>query len=49
MPHAGTPLRLKAVKAAVILYTGHTDFTADDSPTFTVVGERDGIANPAVM
>jgi acetyl esterase/lipase len=34
---------------AVILYTGHTDFTANDPPTFTVVGERDSIANPAVM
>ena len=34
---------------AVILYTGHTDFTAEDPPTFTVVGERDGIANPAAM
>jgi acetyl esterase/lipase len=34
---------------AVILYTGHSDFTANDPPTFTVVGERDGIANPAVM
>jgi len=34
---------------AVILYTGHSDFTAHDPPTFTVVGERDSIANPAVM
>jgi len=34
---------------AVILYTGHSDFTANDPPTFTVVGERDSIANPAVM
>jgi len=35
--------------AAVILYTGHSDFTANDPPTFTIVGERDGIASPAVM
>jgi len=34
---------------AVILYTGHSDFTSNDPPTFTVVGERDSIANPAVM
>jgi acetyl esterase/lipase len=34
---------------AVILYTGHSDFTINDPPTFTVVGERDRIANPATM
>jgi acetyl esterase/lipase len=34
---------------AVILYTGHSDYTANDPPTFTVVGERDGIASPAAM
>jgi acetyl esterase/lipase len=34
---------------AVIAYTGHTDWARNDPPTFTIVGERDGIANPAVM
>jgi acetyl esterase/lipase len=34
---------------AVIAYTGHTDFTNDDPPTFTIVGDRDGIASPATM
>jgi acetyl esterase/lipase len=34
---------------AVIAYTGHTDWTQNDPPTFTIVGERDSIANPAVM
>ncbi|MDR2300944.1 MAG: alpha/beta hydrolase [Deltaproteobacteria bacterium] len=34
---------------AVIAYTGHTDWTRNDPPTFTIVGERDGIANHAVM
>jgi acetyl esterase/lipase len=34
---------------AVIAYTGHTDFTNDDPPTFTIVGDRDGIANPTTM
>jgi acetyl esterase/lipase len=34
---------------AVIAYTGHTDFTNDDPPTFTIVGDRDGIANPSTM
>jgi predicted esterase len=35
--------------AAVIAYTGHTDFTSNDPPTFTIVGDRDGIANSATM
>jgi acetyl esterase/lipase len=34
---------------AVIAYTGHTDWTQNDPPTFTIVGDRDGIANPATM
>jgi acetyl esterase/lipase len=34
---------------AVILYTGHSDFTNNDPPTFTAVGERDGIASPIAM
>jgi acetyl esterase/lipase len=34
---------------AVIAYTGHTDWTQEDPPTFTIVGDRDGIANPAIM
>jgi acetyl esterase/lipase len=34
---------------AVIAYTGHTEWTRNDPPTFTIVGDRDGIANPAVM
>ena len=32
--------------AAVIMqYTGHSDYTEDDSPTYACVGENDGIAN----
>ena len=34
---------------ALIAYTGHTDWTLNDPPTFTIVGDRDGIANPSVM
>jgi acetyl esterase/lipase len=34
---------------AVIAYTGHTDWTRDDPPTFTIVGDRDGIANPRTI
>jgi len=33
----------------VIFYTGHSDFTVNNPPTFGVLGERDNIANPAVM
>ncbi|MFO7698323.1 MAG: alpha/beta hydrolase [Anaerolineae bacterium] len=33
----------------VMAYTGHADFTADDPPTFVVVGERDGIASASTM
>jgi acetyl esterase/lipase len=34
---------------AVIAFTGHTDFTANDPPTLTIAGERDGIAPPRIM
>ncbi len=33
----------------VMAYTGHTDFTKSDPPTFSVVGDRDGIASPSTM
>lgn len=36
--------------AAVIMgYTGHSDYTPQDPPTYVVVGANDGIANPGVM
>lgn len=35
--------------AIVMAYTGHSDFTVNDPPTFAVVGENDGIASPGVM
>jgi len=35
--------------AAVIFYTGDSNFTVNNPPTFSVLGERDNIANPAVM
>lgn len=39
-----------AKPAAVILaYTGHSDSSQSEPPTFVVVGESDGIAPPAVM
>jgi acetyl esterase/lipase len=33
----------------VMAYTAHSDYSANEPPTFAVVGERDGIAPPAVM
>lgn len=35
--------------AVVMAYTGRSDYTENDPPTFAVVGENDGIANPAAM
>ncbi|GLS41753.1 hypothetical protein GCM10010869_73500 [Mesorhizobium tianshanense] len=33
----------------VMAYTGHSDTSADEPPTFVVVGERDGIVPPSAM
>jgi acetyl esterase/lipase len=35
--------------AVVMAYTGHSDTSANEPPTFVVVGEHDRIAPPAVM
>jgi hypothetical protein len=36
--------------ATVIMqYTGHSDYTADDPPTYVCIGENDGIASPRAM
>lgn len=35
--------------AVIMQYTGHTDVTPNDPPTFACVGERDGIANWRTM
>jgi acetyl esterase/lipase len=35
--------------AVVLAYTGHPDYSAEDPPTFAVVGEQDGIAPPSAM
>jgi len=34
--------------AVVLFYTGHSDFTVINPPTFAVLGERDNIANPVL-
>ncbi|MHC1770935.1 MAG: alpha/beta hydrolase [Flexilinea sp.] len=33
----------------VMQYTGHSDYTANDPPTFVCIGENDGIASPQIM
>jgi acetyl esterase/lipase len=35
--------------AVVMAYTAHSDHTAQEPPTFAVVGERDGISPPSAM
>ena len=35
--------------AVVMAYTGHSDYSDNEPPTFGVVGEQDGIAAPSVM
>jgi len=35
--------------AVVMAYTGHSEYSPKEPPTFVVVGERDGIASPSVM
>ncbi len=35
--------------AIVMAYTGHSDYSSVEPPTFVVVGENDGIAPPATM
>jgi acetyl esterase/lipase len=35
--------------AVVMAYTGHSEYSANEPPTFVVVGEHDGIAPPFVM
>ncbi len=35
--------------AVVMAYTGHSDYSSDEPPTFVVVGEQDGIAPPSAM
>ena len=33
----------------VMAYTGHADYSPEEPPTFVAVGDRDGIAPPAIM
>ena len=36
-------------RTVVMAYTGHSEYTRQDPPTYSVVGSNDGIANPATM
>jgi len=40
---------LPKLSAVVMAYTGHSQYSAHEPPTFVVVGEQDGIAPPSVM
>ena len=40
---------LPGPSAVVMAYTGHSDLSSSEPPTFVVVGENDGIASPASM
>jgi predicted esterase len=35
--------------AVVTAYTGHSDYSSNEPPTFVVAGDQDGIAPPSIM
>ena len=41
--------KISAPAIVVMAYTGHTDYSASDPPTFAIVGENDRIAAPPIM
>ena len=41
--------KLPKPATVVMAYTGHSDYSQDEPPTFVVVGDDDGIAPPAIM
>lgn len=42
-------LSLSKPSTVVMAYTGHSDTSADEPPTFVIVGEQDRIAHPSAM
>lgn len=40
---------LSRAGTVVMQYTGHSDYTPNDPPTFACVGENNGIADPQTM
>ena len=41
--------QLPRPRTVVMAYTGHSEYTRQDPPTYAVVGSNDGIANPNTM
>ena len=41
--------RLPRPRTVVMAYTGHSEYTRQDPPTYAVAGSNDGIANPNTM
>jgi acetyl esterase/lipase len=41
--------KLPKPATVVMAYTGHSDYSQDEPPTFVVVGDHDGIAPPAIV
>ena len=41
--------QLPRPRTVVMAYTGHSEYTRQDLPTYSVVGSNDGIANPNTM
>lgn len=48
-PAAFGAITSRRPSAVIMGYTGHSDYTPDDPPTYVVIGENDGIASPAAM
>jgi acetyl esterase/lipase len=46
-PYGGDDLPKPA--AVITQYTGHSDYQANDPPTYACIGQNDGIASPRVM
>ena len=41
--------QLPRPRTVVMAYTGHSEYTRQDPPTYAVVGSNDGIANPPIQ
>ena len=48
-PGAFGVTNLPRPRTVVMAYTGHSEYTRQDPPTYSVVGSNDGIANPNTM
>lgn len=48
-PAAFGGVTMQRPATVVMGYTGHSEYTRNDPPTYVVIGENDGIASPAIM